>query len=202
MGQKRIGIDLDGTVADYMAGAIPLLKKHYGIEPCWDIKAYRIEDVFGWPPETRPANMRKCLYEDLHLFRHLPKKEPDIEQLTALLKEKDYKVYMITARTAHPIIREDTKFWLDNHNFQYDDIFHTEDKSTLCKMMRIHVMLEDEVMQIENLRNDKINVVIPDQPWNQHLCDDPHHFERKRGRIARVYTWREAFKSIEEMLEK
>jgi len=202
MGQKRIGIDLDGTVADYMAGAIPLLKEHYGLEPDWDKEAYRIEEVFGLTKETRPPNMREHLYEKLHLFRNLPKKEPDIELLTQLLKYRGYKVYMITARTGHPIIRADTKDWLDEHEFKYDDIFHVEDKASLCRMMRVHVMLEDEVMQIGNLQRSKINVVVPDQPWNQHLPEDPNSLERKRGRIRRVYNWREADRAIEELLGK
>jgi len=200
MGQKRIGIDLDGTVADYMAGAIPLLKEHYGLEPDWSTNAYRIEEVFGLTKETRPVGMRENLYEKLHLFRNLPKKEPDIEMHTHLLKERGYKVYFITARTACPIVRKDTKDWLDEHNFKYDDIFHVEDKAQLCKLMRIPVMLEDEVMQIGNLQRNNINIVVPDQPWNQHLPDDPHHIERKRGRIRRVYNWREADAAIEELL--
>ncbi len=200
MGQKRIGIDLDGTVADYMAGAIPLLKEHYGLEPDWNIQAYRIEEVFGLTNETRPPNMREHLYEELHLFRDLPKKEPDIELMTQLLKRRGYKVYFITARTAHPIIREDTKYWLDKHGFYYDDIFHVEDKGQLCKLMRIHVMLEDERMQIDNLQRNKINIVIPDQPWNQELPEDPSGL--KRGRTRRVHNWREANVAIEELLRK
>lgn len=202
MGQKRIGIDLDGTVADYMAGAIPLLKEHYGLEPDWSRDAYRIEEVFGLTEETSPPNFREHLYQELHLFRNLPKREPDIELHTHLLKSRGYKVYFITARTGHPIIRADTKDWLDEHNFEYDDIFHVEDKAELCRLMRIHVMLEDEVMQIGNLQRSNINIVVPDQPWNQRLPDDPHHLERKRGRIRRVYNWREADRAIEELLGK
>ena len=202
MGQKRIGIDLDGTVADYITGVAPLLKEHYGLVPDWNVEAYRIEEVFGLTPETRPPKMREHLYEDLHLFRDLPKREPDIERLTVSLKKKGYKVYIITARAASPIIREDTKFWLDENNFEYDDIFHVEDKAQLCKLMRIHVMIEDEVMQVGNLQRSKINVVVPDQPWNQHLPDDPHYLERKRGRVRRVYNWRNARDAVEELLRQ
>ena len=68
--------------------------------------------------------------------------------------------------------------------------------------MRIHVMIEDEVMQIGNLQRSKINVVVPDQPWNQHLPEDPNELERKRGRIRRVYNWREADRAVEELLGK
>ena len=200
MGQKRIGIDLDGTVADYMAGAVPLLQEHYGLTPDWSKAANRIEGVFGITKETRPPGMKETLYEGLHLFRNLPKIEPGIEELTHQLKCKGYKVYIVTARTGSPIIREDTQFWLDQNGFEYDDIFHVEDKAVLCKLMRIHVMLEDEVMQIGDLQRSKINVVVPDRSWNRHLHDDPDAAERKRGRIRRVYNWQEAVSAVDELL--
>jgi len=68
--------------------------------------------------------------------------------------------------------------------------------------LQTYIRIEDEIIQIDSLKNNKINVVIPDQPWNQHFSIDSSHLEKKRGRIVRVYTWREAFKSVEEMLEK
>ena len=80
---KRVGIDLDGTVADYMAGAIPLLQLHYGLVPDFTKSSYTVEGVFGLTKETRPEGMRELLYEELHLFRQLPKLEEDTEQLTS-----------------------------------------------------------------------------------------------------------------------
>jgi 5'(3')-deoxyribonucleotidase len=199
---KRIGIDLDNTVADYMAGAIPLLKEHYNLEPDFSTPAYKIEEVFGLTKETRPPNMRQHLYEDLHLFRQLPKMEPDIEQLTQTFYHKPWhKVYFITARTGVPIIVEDTIFWLHKNGFFFDDIFFTDNKDELCQMMRIDVMFEDEVGQLLNLRRAGIDVVVPDQPWNRHLPDDPHHKEQDQGRVTRVSNWREALVAIEEYLE-
>ena len=79
---QRVGIDLDGTVADYLQGAIPLLKKHYGLEPNFTKPVYTIEEVFGLTDQTRPPNMRELLYEELHLFRYLPMLEEDIPQLS------------------------------------------------------------------------------------------------------------------------
>lgn len=203
MGQKRIGIDLDGTVANFVAGILPLLKEYYGLEPsCEDIKTNRVDEILDITPEMWFPKMRKHLYKDLHLFRNLPKKEPDIELLTQLLKRKEYKVYIITGRPGDPIIRKDTKDWLDEHGFNYDDIFHVKDKGELCKLMRVHVMLEDEVPHINNLQLNKINVVVPDQPWNQHLPGDPNRFERKRGRVRRVYNWHQASDAVEGLLER
>jgi hypothetical protein len=67
-------------------------------------------------------------------------------------------------------------------------------------MMKVDVMIEDEVGQLLNLRRTGIDCVVPNRPWNQHLPNDPHHMEREQGRLARVNNWREALTAIEEFL--
>lgn len=196
---QRVGLDLDGTVANYMAGAIPLLKEHYGLEPNYDVPAYRIEEVFGLTKETRPPNMRERLYEDLHLFRTLPKLEEDNHLLTHQLKHRRCKVYVITARSKSPVIVEDTIAWLTNNGFVFDDIFFTDHKADLCKLMGVDVMVEDEVGQIMDLGRERINTVIPDQPWNHDLpqINDVDEIDDFR---TRAHNWREALAAIEEFL--
>lgn len=196
----RVGIDLDGTVADYLKGAIPLLKQHYGLEPDLTAPAYTIEGVFGLTPETRPEGMRDFLYKELHLFRKLPKLEEDNEMLSILLKQEGVKVYFVTARSGSRTIREDTLFWLDKNGFQYDDVFHVEDKADFCKKARIHVMCEDEISQLLRLREARVNTVIRNQSWNIDIPEDPHHLERDRGKLARAYNWREMLSAIKEYL--
>lgn len=198
---KRIGIDLDSTVADYLTGAIPLLEEHYGLVPDLTKTAYTIEEVFGLTKETRPKGMREFLYEDLHLFRKLPKLEEDIELLTVLLAQDGVKIYFVTARTGSRTIREDTLFWLDTNGFQYDDVFHVEDKADFCKKAHIQVMHEDEIGQLLRLQEAGVAAVIRNQPWNVNLPSDPHHLEGQRGKQARVYNWREAYHAIKEFLE-
>jgi len=196
-----VGIDLDGTVADYMAGAIPLLQLHYGLVPDFTKPAYTVEEVFGLTNETRPKGMRELLYEELHLFRQLPKLDEDTEQLTVRLKQDGVKVYFVTARSGSHSIREDSLIWLDNNGFQYDDVFHVDDKADFCKQARIHVMCEDEVGQILGLQKARIDTVIRNQPWNADLPKDVHHLTRKRGRQTRVNNWQEMYNAIKEYLE-
>ena len=193
---KRVGIDLDSTVADYLHGAIPLLKEHYGLEPDYSKPSYTIEEVFGLTEQTRPPNMREHLYEDLHLFRHLPMLERDTYQLTwEIQRTLGAKVYFITARSHTPVIEEDTLFWLTYNGFTFDDVFFTKDKAQLCHAMKINVMMEDEVKQRVNLITTGIDVVIPNQPWNDlPLPTGP-------GKITRSDNWREACHAIEEYLK-
>ena len=199
---KRVGIDLDNTVADYMRGAIPLLKEHYGLEPDYSKTVWKIEEVFGLTSETRPPCMRKKLYEDLHLFKHLPMIEKDSNLLSwEIQRTLGAKVYFITARSSTDVIVKDTLFWLSANGFVYDDIFFTDEKHNLCRSMDINVMIEDEMGQLINLINHGIDVVIPDKPWNRHLPEDPRSIERKKGRAARVQNWRQAFRATEEFLQ-
>lgn len=193
---KRVGIDLDGTVADYLHGAVPLLKKHYGLEPDFTKPSYTIEEVFGLTEETIPPNMREHLYEDLHLFRHLPTLECDTNQLSWKIQRiLGAKVYFITARNQTPVIETDTLFWLVFNGFTFDDVFFTEDKVQLCQAMKINVMVEDQVKQLVNLITAGIDVVIPNQPWNDvSLPVGP-------GRITRTDNWRKIFSTIERYLK-
>ncbi len=193
---KRVGIDLDGTVAHYLHGAIPLLKEHYGLEPDYDKVAYSIDEVFGLTDETRPPNLRKHLYEDLHLFRHLPMLERDTHQLSwEIQRTLGAKVYFITARSPTPVVEEDTLFWLTYNGFTFDNVFFTKDKAQLCREMKVNVMIEDEIKHLVGLIATGIDVVIPNQPWNDlPLPNGP-------GRIVRIDNWREAVHAVEEFLK-
>ncbi len=191
---KRIGIDLDGTVTDYMSGAIPLLAEHYGLTPNYEIKAHRIDEVFGLTKETRPPDMREVLYIKERLFSKIPKLEEDNNLLTWKLKEQlgpDVKIYFVTARDNHPIIVEDTRKWLNRNTEYYDAIFHRGDKAAFCKSVEIQVMIEDEVAQVIDLLEAGIDVIMRDQPWNQHLIDSFHEPGEGKGRLTRVFNWRE-----------
>lgn len=197
---QRVGLDIDGTLADYMGAAIPLLKEMYGLEPDYNVQAYRIEEVFGLTQETRPPDMRKRLYEDQHLFLKLLPLE-GMNKVTHALHKKGVKVYVMTARTPTPIVVQDTWRWLKRHDFIVDDVFFAGDKASLCNMMDVRVIMEDELGQIVRLRNAGVDVVIPDQPWNRTLPDDSHQHNETIGGVVRVTSWYEALRSIEEFLE-
>lgn len=198
---RKIGIDLDGTVADYMAEAVPALKKHYGLEPNFNTRAYTLEEVFGLTTETRPPNMRQTLYIEGGLFAKLPQLEVDNNLLTLFLRRElgpELKIYFVTARDNHPVILRDTRDWLYQNTETFDDVFHVQNKADFCKMAGIQVMIEDEVRQIVGLQEAGIDVIVRDQPWNQHLPADPHGLEDRKGRLTRVHNWREMLEVAKE----
>jgi len=196
---QRIGIDIDNTIADFMAVATPLLKEHFNLEPDFSKPVYRIEEVFGIDPKARPPGLKEMLYEGLNLFRNLPKLEEDIEQLTHKLisRDIDTNVYMITARTPSQIIVEDTMAWLETNGFKFTDVFFTNDKAGICKAAGIDVMIEDELGQVLSLVEINVSVVVRDQPWNSSGMLE--HFENK-GQVKRAYNWQQMYNATEEFL--
>ncbi len=192
---QRVGIDLDGTVVDYIHGIAPLLKEHYGLEPDFSKPVMRIEEVFGLTCETRPPGLREHLYDELHAFRHLPPLEEDINGLAWGLFDLQQRteIYIVTARTPSREIVNDTLEWLEEHGFIYTDVFFYEDKSVLCETIGINLMFEDEPQQVKQLIARDIPVVMRNQPWNSSVEDHPL--------IRRANDWREMLKAAKEFLE-
>lgn len=200
---KKIAIDLDNTVADYLKGAAPLIKEMYGLEPDFSRKAYRLEEVFGLTSETRPPDMRQRLYVEKRLFRNLPPLEEDNRLLTQYLREEitPLRIYFLTARDANPTVMEDTRYWLERNTATYDDVFHTDHKAEFCKMAGISVMIEDEIKHTMSLLEVGVDVIVMDNPWNRQIPEDPHGLERQKGRLRRAHNWREAFVAAKELLQ-
>jgi len=198
----KIGIDLDGTVANFLKTAIPFVKEMYGLDPDFSKPAYRIEDVFGWTRETRPDDIKERLYVEKRIFRKLHRLEEDNNLLTSSLVGEipDLKIYFVTARDNHPIMLEDTLYWVQNNTDYFDDVFHVAhgSKADFCVPAGITVMIEDEIKRIEELVEKGIHVIVMDQPWNK----DVEHTvpPSSAGKIIRVSGWRGAVSAAKEFL--
>ncbi len=196
---KRVGIDIDGVVADYLAVAIPMVAEHYGLTPDLSNTTYILESVFGLTEDTFPKDFKKVLYEDNHLFAKLPLLETNIQLLNRRIFmhksfQHDYntKVYFITSRPRTPIIMEDTLTWIQKHEFHFDDVFFVKDKAGLCRALRIDVIIEDEPRNIEALSKTDTKVVIRDQPWNKEI--------EETDNLKRVFNWQQALETTKEFL--
>ena len=207
---KRIAIDLDNTVADFMAGAIPKMEEVFGLKVQDTSKINRIEEAFGLKPKIgskwdklgvdkddyeKVLKIRQTLYVQGRLFRDLPLIENDSWLLTKHLFEEGYKVYFMTARTPHPVIIEDTWGWLEKHGFFFDDVFFTDFKGNLCQALDIPTIVEDERWQILACLEKGVNVIAMAQDWNGELPLTEEH----RGKFHRVKSWREMPTLIKEM---
>lgn len=198
----KIGIDLDGTVTDYLKTAIPHVAEMYGLEPDFSKPVYGIEGVFGWTKETRPKDLKERLYLDKRIFRHLHRLEEDNHQLTFRLVSEipALKIYFVTARDNHPIMVEDTLHWVNNNTHYFDDVFHVTQvpKADFCISAGISVLIEDEINQIRAAVAKGVHVICMSQPWNRDVEETIP--DDAAGRIIRVDGWREAVDAAKEFL--
>ena len=196
---KRIGIDLDHTVANYIGGVVPLIEEVYGLNPRTPVYegdkiASDLPLMYGLDVFKDLPGYRDKIHVGKNLFRNLSKLEPGVEKLTHSLSGlPGVKVYMITARESHPVVMEDTRKWLGDNDFRYTDVFHETDKHELCRQMEIDVMYDDSVRQIVQLVDNGINVVVRDMPWNRDLGI----YESK---IKRVHNWEDALIAIRKFI--
>jgi len=196
---KRIGIDIDGTVADYIATAAPLIEETYGLTYNPNLKCGRLEELFGINREQL-KDLKNTLYVGQRLFEKLGPLEHDNHLLTFYLRKelKPIKIYFVTARDPHPVIVNGTREWLNNNTHDYDDIFHVEDKAAFCKQAGISVMIEDDERHLVKLLDSGIHCVVMDQVWNRSFKPEPGE---NKGTLRRAYNWREAYVAAKELLQ-
>ena len=82
------------------------------------------------------------------------------------------------------------KEWLKSNNIKYDEIhFSPEDKTTICKKLKLDMMIEDKKTNIE-----EISKIMPvycfDAKYNRDIAENE--------KIIRCYNWYDVYKKIKE----
>lgn len=103
----------------------------------------------------------------------------EIIELTRILKEDDCKIIIITSHTLTTSNYKESiqtknrvKKRLAKHNILYDDIIFIDgDKVDICKALGVNLMVEDNIMKVEALREAGINTLIKKTDKNEHQLD-------------------------------
>lgn len=197
--KKKIGIDLDGTVANFIVGASQVIKEYFGHEPDLSKGFLGMDEIFDLVPGTFHRDIKDFVYKGKRLFRDLPKLEEDNHLLTSSLYRDipGLQIHFVTARPTYIEVVEDTRLWIKENGFLCHGIHHADDKASFCVEKGISVMIEDQVNHIIDLSDNGIDVIVMDQPWNRDLTTELHE---QKSRIRRVNNWREAFVAAKELL--
>lgn len=177
----RIGLDLDGCLADGFDNVVGvLLEEHWGItlEPSqyWNhIRDQCGEEAWKWLWDEG--------VREHGLFRHQSLVRGAVIAVRKLADEGHQLVY-ITHRPREA--SEDTVAWLAHHRFPVDELHITQEpKSSVVP--RCDVYLDDSPSVCEDLlRNTDGFMAVRDRPWNQEFRSPVGG-----GRYFRVKTWEE-----------
>jgi 5'(3')-deoxyribonucleotidase len=180
-----LGVDLDGTCADFYGGLRPIAAEWLGV-PVETLPADVSWDFPEWGIDKAPGG-----YEALHrfavtqrgLFRNLT---PVAGAPMALrrLSNADIRIRVITHRLFikyfHQTAVRQTVEWLDSHDIPYSDLCFMGDKGAVGADLYI----EDAPGNVEKLRRDGQQVIVFTNSTNRHL-DGP-----------RADTWDEIYELV------
>lgn len=180
-----LGVDLDGTCADFYAGLRPIAAEWLGVpveslttEVSWNLPEW------GVPPA--PGGYRKLhqfAVTQRDLFRVL-KPMPGAPQVLRRLSENGVRIRIITHRlyikNFHRIAVQQTIDWLDGHDIPYWDLCFMAEKSAVGADLYI----EDSPTNIEQLRGEGHPTVVFDNSTNRHLAG------------PRAATWAQVFELV------
>jgi len=167
MSRKRIACDIDGVVADFLAGAV----KYWG-EPQIPV-AYSLEEMFPNVPE-------KELLTWIGLsstYTELPLVEGAVGAIAQLRRR--YNIIFLTSRP--PFTEGVTQSWLARHGLRGHGLVITYDKLAVIEQRGIQIAVEDRLETARVLAGTCQRVFLMDQPYNSGPC----------GRAMRVNGWNE-----------
>lgn len=160
----KIGIDLDGTVADNLELLVETLNHHCG------------KTLVG--EEIRQYNLCKtyCITEEEFIKLMASKEEeiivkspliPRAQEYIQKLVDKGWQVHIITAR--HPKYSQATRRWLRGKNIPYNGLhlLNSHNKLKICRELGVKMMVEDNVHNAYQLEEGGVPTILYEAPHNR-----------------------------------
>lgn len=185
-----IGVDIDGTVGDY----VDILRQY--LTKKFDTPENKISLTFPEPADYAFSNWGENVaqnFKQLHseavtdgIYQKMKPFPQASEHLWALNNE-DYHLRVITSRFVkhgqnYEVVSSTSK-WLDMHNMPYRDLMFVHEKTEVY----VDVLIDDSPYNIEAYQRTGRNIIIFDASYNR-------HFEG-----TRVYNWEEAYNEIKKL---
>ena len=168
----RVGVDIDGVLADIEAPVLVMLRERYGIELIR-------EDIDRWNYVVEefdiPAPEYLSMMDEAWAQGDVPLEEPDLSESLRRIKDASNTVTIISKRTrpSHPSVVQ----WLHDHDLWYDSLVFAWGESKLN--YPIDILVDDHTRIVEQAaRHPNKTVFLRDQSWNRSVDRFPINAER------------------------
>lgn len=165
-----LGVDLDGTCADFYGGLRPIAAEWLGVDP-GSLTTEVSWNLPEWGVAAAPGGYRKLhqfAVTQRDLFREL-KPMPGAPQVLRRLSAQGIRIRIITHRLFikyfHRVAVQQTIDWLDGHDIPYWDLCFLADKAAVGADLYI----EDSPSNVEQLRADGHSTIVFTNSTNRHL---------------------------------
>ena len=160
----RIGIDLDGTVADNFDLLVDTFNAHCSKSlQGKDIMQYSLCKTYNISEQEFNKLMDQKEEGIITSSPLIPLAQEKINQLV----EEGWEVHIITAR--NPKYKAITETWLQNKGIPYTGLhlLNSHDKLDLCRELEVRCMIEDNIHNAYQLADGGVNVILYEAPHNQ-----------------------------------
>lgn len=179
----RIGVDIDGVLADSMSQWVKELNSYFKKDKSLhQIQLQEICHIYDITEEE----LIGFLYERGRLLMTSPQPLTGASYYLNQLKKK-HEIFIITARNEK--YGRETRDWLNKNNLPYDELLllGSHDKREACLNKELDVMIEDTYRISIEISEVGVPVLLMDAPYNQ--GDLPE-------RVYRVHSWQEIYRTI------
>lgn len=165
-----LGVDLDGTCADFYEGLRPIAAEWLGVDPesltrevSWNLPEWGVANTpGGYKRLHRFAVTQRDLFRTLKPF-------PGAPQVLRRLSVEGVRIRIITHRLFikyfHRVAVEQTIEWLDGHDIPYWDLCFMAEKSAVGADLYV----EDSPTNVDQLRKEGHPTIVFTNSTNRHL---------------------------------
>lgn len=184
----KIGIDLDGVLADFIGGFRPICKEVSG-KPCegdqgsWDFSNWGLTKQ-----ERRKAWEQACKVFNFHLSL---KPLPDVLRGHLEQFSHEHTLFFLTSRVKTPgfSVEKQTAAWLVRHLYvEYPTVIVGPHKGELAAALRLDAFIDDKPKNLYDVatQSSRTKLYVRDQTYNQDLLVP----------ATRVYNFGEFIESV------
>ncbi len=175
--KERIGIDVDGTIANTTERWLDIANRMLGrnIQKD-DVNVYYLDSLFKIDPQT-VNEIFKRVWDDPDSIQL---EHNDIPKVIESIRNT-FKVYILTATAGND---KKLRSWLRSNEIHFDGLIHVDKsykKLDEAKRYGISILIDDHSTLVENAAALGYKTILISQPWNRHLDKEVE----KRVKIAR-----------------
>ncbi|HKL12182.1 MAG TPA: hypothetical protein VJ907_01100 [Halanaerobiales bacterium] len=166
----NIGIDIDGVITHEKKGKENIWLR--ALNNYFEDKITRKKDVYNFTEayDIPLEDLKEFLNNKLHEIYSSVEIAPGAKNMIDKIKSKGHTIYLITAR--HSEFRPLTIKWLEQHQVNYDYLYHEDQKAKLAVKKNIELFIEDNEANTREIIKENIPVILVDKYHNKDIEDN------------------------------
>lgn len=168
----RIGVDVDGVLADFNSSFINLVIAETGVDLFpkrpFDIPTWNYPEYYGYTAQ-QTSDVWEKIKRDPYFWSLLPGyplTRASLEYLNWRQSECRDDVYFITARPGQTA-KQQTEFWLRESGAVNPTVLISDKKGACAVALELNCYIDDRLENANDVAREGVRTFLMDRPWNK-----------------------------------